>query len=148
MARLLLAAVVAAAALGAAAMPPGDQPPIDGDLKLDISTPLFEPWGNSSSAVEGSTYSIGELTDARLSLEFPAPAARFFFLARAPCGAAPLLTHTTRALSPPQKKHRHRHQAPPSPTSSSAPALSAPFTGTRRLGRSSPSSTAPARSAP
>lgn len=39
--------------------PPSPFPSIDGDLKIDVSTRLFEPWGNDSSAVEGSSYAIG-----------------------------------------------------------------------------------------
>lgn len=39
--------------------PSPPNPPLDSDLKLDISAKLFQPWGNDSSAVEGSSYAIG-----------------------------------------------------------------------------------------
>lgn len=39
--------------------PSPPNPPLDSDLKLDISAKLFQPWGNDSMAVEGSSYAIG-----------------------------------------------------------------------------------------
>lgn len=88
-----VAAIAALLLIVAAAASPGDQPSIDSpDLKLDVSTRLFEPWGNSSSAVEGSSYAIGVWFGWN---RCSAPAARSAAVARS--------QHTPASSPPPPK---------------------------------------------
>jgi hypothetical protein len=63
---VLLAAAAPAAAAPADAQPSSSRgpssppnPPLDGDLFIAATTKLFQPWGNDSSALEGSSYAIG-----------------------------------------------------------------------------------------